>query len=118
MRGILPDVIRTRVGKGANVGTIIQSLIEERVALERLLRDPILAQLGCIDPVALRNAYAVACATRSITLTGSVFYTLAIETWLQVRSGRRIAHTAIRTHCTNTLTSDDTIESSHTAVLT
>ena len=63
-----------------------------------MIDDSILGQLGCIDPALLRKAYSDVCATGEITLAGFVFYTLAIETWLQIRSGRQIASTDARKH--------------------
>jgi asparagine synthase (glutamine-hydrolysing) len=91
MHGILPEVVRTRVGKGSNPGCIHQSLIYEREKLQAMLADPILAQLGCVDARKLRAAYATACQTGAEKLVIAVVYTLALETWLQVRSGRWIA---------------------------
>lgn len=88
MRGILPEVVRTRVGKGANAGCIQESLRHERVKLERMLRDPLLAQLGCVDAAKLQAAYASALQTTDAEFVGAVTQTLAVETWLQVRSGR------------------------------
>lgn len=88
MRGILPEAVRTRVGKGANRGCMLQSIIHEQRKIDRLLADPILAQLGCIQPSKLRAAYSRACLTGDEELLSGVVYTLALETWLQVRSGR------------------------------
>ena len=91
MRGILPEPVRTRVGKGANFGTVLQSLKLERPRLTQLLVDPMLAQLGCVDPGQLRDAYRTACEVTDQHLVSAVLYSLALETWLQARSGRRIA---------------------------
>lgn len=88
MRGILPDPIRGRVGKGVNPGCILQSLRHERRRLDGMLRDPLLAQLGCVDATRLRAAYARAIETGEKNLVAATLYTLAVETWLQVRSGR------------------------------
>jgi asparagine synthase (glutamine-hydrolysing) len=86
MRGILPDIVRTRVGKGTNVGCALQSLGHERATLEHLLVDPVLAQLGCIDRAKLRLALDRAWATGAEHLVGAVSCTLAIESWLRARS--------------------------------
>ena len=89
MRGILPEIVRARVGKGANAGAILQSLIQERRRIEPLLVDPLLGQFGCIDPHELRIAYARACSgTAAARFVGSVTEVLALEAWLRVRSGR------------------------------
>jgi asparagine synthase (glutamine-hydrolysing) len=90
MRGILPEVVRTRVGKGVLLGLLSWSTKSQRGYLEPLLRDPILAQLGIIDPKKLRAAFAAAQyehygASRTFA---DVQHTLALEAWLQVRSGR------------------------------
>jgi hypothetical protein len=52
-----------------------------------MLRDPILAQLGCVDPVALRSS--VDRARRGIpTNLVHLMSALSLETWLTVRAGR------------------------------
>lgn len=91
MQGILPEKVRERVGKGANLGGVHQSLRYERQHLEGLLADPLLAQLGCVDTRRLRHAYESACQSGELFALGAVAYSLSIEEWLQVRSGRRIA---------------------------
>jgi asparagine synthase (glutamine-hydrolysing) len=90
MRGILPDVVRTRVGKGVMYGSLSWSMIRHRTYLGALLQDPILAQLGIIDAAKLRSAFVAAQYERDrrLRISPSVQYTLAIEAWLQVRSGR------------------------------
>jgi hypothetical protein len=90
MNGILPEVVRTRVGKGGATGLIRRSLLRERQFLEELLRDPILAQLGCINARKLREALHAAAQERSIgdTLASRAHIALDIELWLQLRAGR------------------------------
>jgi asparagine synthase (glutamine-hydrolysing) len=90
MQGILPDVVRTRVGKGANPGCIVQSLLREHRLVDSLLDDPVLGQLGCLDVDSLRAACAIVSPTVDDKLVIAVAHTLALETWLRVRSGRRI----------------------------
>lgn len=87
MRSILPDTVRTRIGKGALDGLMAWSIFEHRAKIERALRDPILAQLGCIDrDVLLRVVRDGSYGARQSYI--DVQYTLAYEVWLQVRSGR------------------------------
>ena len=90
MRGILPDAVRTRVGKGVLFGLLSWSTKSQRPYLERLLRDPILAQLGIVDPGKLRAAFAAAQYEHYGTSRtfADVQHTLALEAWLQLRSGR------------------------------
>ena len=87
MRGILPETVRTRVGKGGNTGCTVRSLIQQRPQLDGMLTDSLLAELGCIDVKKLRAAYDVACRTEAEHLIYTVAWTLAVETWLRARSG-------------------------------
>jgi asparagine synthase (glutamine-hydrolysing) len=85
-RGVLPESVRTRSTKGGIDARILWSLHRERNRVDAMLKDPILAQLGCVDPFALRAAVA---AARSGVPGHNVqlFSTLSLETWLRVRSG-------------------------------
>jgi asparagine synthase (glutamine-hydrolysing) len=85
-RDVLPEQVRTRSTKGGIDARILWSLNREKPRLDALLRDPILAQLGCIDPAALRRA--VDDARRGIAGNNvHLFSALSLETWLSVRSG-------------------------------
>lgn len=87
LAGILPDVIRTRRGKGSPETRMARSLLTNRGIVDRLVEEPVLGQLGCIDPPAF--ARAVERARRGDRhLRSRVLSTLALETWLRVRSGR------------------------------
>lgn len=106
MRGILPEGVRTRVGKAGLEGIHAWSLAHDRQRLDWLLRDPILAQLGCIEPRALR---AVIESTRHgasgrVGWTAAINRTLEMEMWLQLRSGRWAADESQRT-CTTSVES-------------
>lgn len=92
MRGILPEEVRRRRSKSTIDVRIAWSLERERHRLDALLRDPILAQLGCIDPARLRDAVDSA---RRGTERNLVFLmnALSLETWLAVRAGRWTAST-------------------------
>lgn len=94
MRGILPEFVRTRIGKGEADGFDVWSLTHEQQYIDRLLEDPILGQLGCIDPKRLRDAVCAARDGRG-SKTGSssrIGGTLETELWLQLRSGRWAAN--------------------------
>lgn len=86
MRDVLPEQVRTRTTKGGIDARILWSLHREKSRLDALLRDPLLAQLGCIDASALRNA--VDDARRGVRVnTVQLFTALSLETWLSVRNG-------------------------------
>jgi asparagine synthetase B (glutamine-hydrolysing) len=90
MRGILPERVRTRVGKSGTVDFLTWSLGVNRKRLEFLLQRPVLADLGLLDAVKLREAFTAA-ADGSIggrRMYGPLFETIAAEIWLQTRSGR------------------------------
>lgn len=90
MRGILPEFVRTRVGKGNSEGLDVWSLSNEQRHLTRLLRNPILAQLGCIDPLRLRTTIDGIIQGRENPefLQSKVSRTFEVEMWLQLRAGR------------------------------
>jgi asparagine synthase (glutamine-hydrolysing) len=56
LRDVLPEIVRTRSTKGGIDARILWSLQHERARVDALLRDPILAQLGCVDAARLRRA--------------------------------------------------------------
>ena len=87
MRNILPEKVRTRTAKATMGAHFIWSLSREARRVTTMLRDPILAQLGCVDAAVLRQLYADTCVgrtRRSIALAG----VLSLETWLRVESGQ------------------------------
>lgn len=87
LRGVLPEKVRTRRGKGG-VGTrMLWALNHEHRLLEKMLRDPVLAQMGFVDAVELRKAYEDA-RTGKRQLTVPLFSTLALETWLLIKLDR------------------------------
>jgi asparagine synthase (glutamine-hydrolysing) len=94
MRGVVPERVRTRMSKGVIDARILWSLTRERARIDQLLASPILGDLGCIDPIALRSAVDEArrgiCAN-SVTL----FSALSLETWLSARAGNiAVTHAA------------------------
>lgn len=101
MRGILPEVVRSRVGKGASNEVLAWSLSAQRPLLEPLVQEPILAELGVVDAPQLRAAFDSAPQRRHSEgeLHTSLQSTLMIEAWLQMRSGRwpQGSHPDVRT---------------------
>jgi asparagine synthase (glutamine-hydrolysing) len=90
MRDILPEAVRTRIGKGVTTGLFAWSTANQQKLLDPLLQDPILADLGVIDGAELRRWFVAAQHERNNRqmLSSTVQFTLAVEAWLQVRSGR------------------------------
>lgn len=90
MRGILPDLVRTRIGKGSVYGLLSWSLSRQRALLEPLVDDPILAELGVVDRSKLRASFVAAQQERDNRqrLASALTEVLAVEAWLQLRSGR------------------------------
>lgn len=86
MRGRLPEVVLTRSSKGSTGTRCYWVLKYERNRLERLVDDPILGQLGCVNVDRLRRAFARAVEGRGSRML-PLLRTLALETWLQVRAG-------------------------------
>ena len=90
MRDVLPDNVRMRSTKGGIDARILWSLQREKPRLDAMLRDPILAQLGCVDAAALRTA--VDEARRGVAVNNvHLLSALALETWLSVRHGAMAA---------------------------
>jgi asparagine synthase (glutamine-hydrolysing) len=90
MRGILPEKVRSRIGKGGLSMLLAWSLGAQKELLEPLTKDSVLASLGIVDPVHLRAALFAAPSRphRSDYLHTQVQATLISEAWLQLRSGR------------------------------
>jgi asparagine synthase (glutamine-hydrolysing) len=87
MRGLVPDEVRTRTGKGVISARVRWSISHERQRVADLLDSPILADLGCVDVRALRHSiHRVQRGERP--RSGALLAFLALETWLRVRSGR------------------------------
>lgn len=86
-RDVLPEKVRTRTTKGGIDARVLWSLHRERTRLDAMLKDPILAQLGCIDAARLRHE--VEQARRGVPVHNvQLLCTLSLETWLAVRNGR------------------------------
>jgi asparagine synthase (glutamine-hydrolysing) len=86
-RDVLPDEVRMRSTKGGIDARILWSLQHECGRIDAMLRDPILAQLGCVDADGLRAA--VESARRGVPVNNVyLFSALSLETWLSVRTGQ------------------------------
>jgi len=87
MRGIVPEDVRTRVGKGRQAELYAWSLATQRSLLGPLVRDSILAELGLVDSAKLDAAFNAPPSHRNGGY-GAVQSTLSVEAWLRMRSGR------------------------------
>lgn len=87
MRGILPEIVRTRPGKGAIDARILWALTKEQERLRQIVADSHLARLGVIRARVLEASLDEArrgfCATTIVLLAA-----LSLDTWFWVRSGR------------------------------
>ncbi|MDB4916188.1 MAG: hypothetical protein JWM95_3832, partial [Gemmatimonadetes bacterium] len=85
---------RTRSGKGTIGPRIAWAFAREREVIDDLLRDPLLAQLGCINVDRMRAAVNEQNReSRDVTM---LMIALSLETWLRVRSGRWTARQHLR----------------------
>jgi asparagine synthase (glutamine-hydrolysing) len=90
MRGIVPEAIRTRIGKGSANERYAWSLTAQRQLFEPLVRKSVLADLGVISPAGLQAAFDAAPRQpgRQDDPHSTLQGVLAIEAWLQMRAGR------------------------------
>lgn len=92
MKGLLPDVVSARVGKGGGSDTVPRMFVEQRALFRQIAREPILADLGLIEARSFQAAIARATSERQHDKdnrdVGHAMRTLSVEAWLQIRSGR------------------------------
>lgn len=90
MRGILPEPVRTRIGKASPLELYTQAFTTHRRILQPLLQNPILADLGIVDAAGLRAAFEAAPhqPQRREEPHSAVHSALVVEAWLQMRAGR------------------------------
>ncbi len=120
MKGILPERVRTRASAGIFAPRIFWAFRHERQLLQRLLLNPVLGDLGCIEPRQVRQALD------SFDVYGNgqatpLYVLLSLETWLSAKSGRwtvdeRTSHVKENSYGTNrtdgqrgTLTPEDQV---------
>ncbi len=87
MRGILPEEVRTRRGKGGIDARLLWAINREWARLDELLRDPEIARRGWVRADALRAATERARRGEAHNIV-FLLCALSLETWLAVRSGR------------------------------
>jgi asparagine synthase (glutamine-hydrolysing) len=90
MKGVLPEKVRTRVGKPGTADVLMWCLVAQRAQLVLLTRDPILGELGIVNASRLRAEFDAAASHRVAggRLHAPLLGVLGIEAWLQIRSGR------------------------------
>jgi asparagine synthase (glutamine-hydrolysing) len=105
MRGIVPEAVRTRIGKGSANERYAWSLTAQRQLFEPLVRKSVLADLGVISPAGLQAAFDAAPRQpgRQDDPHSTLQGVLAIEAWLQMRAGRwprggRVVARDLQTH--------------------
>ena len=87
MRGVLPEPVRMRRGKGGMQPDIHNALVRESTRFGRIATTPILGELGCINPV--RFARAISQPVPISQGEGHRISTaLTLELWLRGRSHR------------------------------
>jgi asparagine synthase (glutamine-hydrolysing) len=96
MRGILPEAVRNRSQKGGMDARVLWTLEHERGLIDALLRDPLLAQVGCLNVAELRKT--VEHARRGVHHnTVHVLSVLALESWLRARAREWPQYTSAQT---------------------
>ncbi|MGH7514131.1 MAG: asparagine synthase-related protein [Gemmatimonadales bacterium] len=90
MRGLVPEEVRVRVGKGSMGQLYAWSFSRQRHLLEPLVENPILADLGVVDGKALKQAFLEIPQQpqRTDEPHTNLQHVLAMEAWLQIRAGR------------------------------
>jgi asparagine synthase (glutamine-hydrolysing) len=96
MRGILPELVRTRHGKGSMDGAFAHWLARESNRLTRKVEGAEIAQLRIIEPGALRRAIQKG-VNGEPHLRAALVRAFALELWLLARSGRWTAGDVSRT---------------------
>jgi len=87
MRGVLPETVRTRPGKGSIDGSLARMLARNTGWMQALLERSVLVDMELINRAALVRAIEGG-ANGADDQRASIVRTLALECWLQVRSGR------------------------------
>jgi asparagine synthase (glutamine-hydrolysing) len=89
MKNVLPDKVRMRGSSGIIAPRVFWALRQERGLLNTILREPILADLGCIEPREIVKSLESFDVFKNGEAT-FLYALLSLETWLSIKSGRRI----------------------------
>lgn len=84
--GLLPDPVRLRVGKGGLAPQPAYAIGLERARIALWLKDPILAQMGCLDPDRFREAVQ-RIEDDGRFQSGRLASVLTAELWLRRQAG-------------------------------
>lgn len=92
MNGLLPDSVLAP--RPYRTGSPIRYLTGAIVAvmpslIERTMRDPVLGDLGIVDPFAFRGAWEAAVRRDDLNLCVSLYLTMEVELWLRARAAHR-----------------------------
>jgi len=96
MRGILPELVRTRHAKGSVDAAFAHWLARNNSRLTENVERAEIAQLGIIEPAALRSAIHAG-VNGEPHLRAALVRAFALEVWLLARSGRWTAGGVTRT---------------------
>lgn len=91
MIGILPEMVRMRVGKGSYNASIVRSVQVEAEQAQAMVKDSMLADLGVIDRRGVHAAFAAVAQDRAdrYWASGGLAVAVTLEAWLQARQNGR-----------------------------
>ena len=95
MRGLLPDAVLAP--RPYRTGSPIRYLTSAIVAampslIEQTMRDPVLGDLGIIEPGEFRSAWEESVKRDDLNLCVSLYLTMEVELWLRARATHRDEH--------------------------
>lgn len=83
----LPELVRTRASKGMIGARFCQALSRQHALVDRMMRDPLIAQAGWVDRTRIQQMIERTRAGANADVA-PLMRALALETWLCVRTGR------------------------------
>ena len=92
MKGLLPDaVLAPRPYRtGSPIRYLTSAIVAAMPALiEQTMHDPVLGDLGIIEPAAFRNAWEESVKRDDLNLCVSLYLTMEVELWLRARATHR-----------------------------